>query len=184
MNNQKRKLILVLSAIVFAVSMFTAFFGFTGTEYCLSVKNLIENGEKVEGVYTNYRVETPLNSPYNNELYILEIEYKSPEKTFKYTRQYTRKVGDYEFLVWCKNQIGKTQTMLCDGKMFLPENTVKDVFKSLVIRVAVAGGIGFAVALVSAILWGVTYLKREQAEASPYINDKGQAVADDGERKS
>jgi len=67
-------------------------------------------------------------------------------------------------LVWCKNQIGKTQTMLCDGKMFLPENTVKDVFKSSVIRVAVAGGIGFAVALASAILWGVTYLKREQAE--------------------
>lgn len=52
LNKQKRKLILVLSAIVFAVSLFTAFFGFTGTEYCLSVKNLIKNGEKVVGVYT------------------------------------------------------------------------------------------------------------------------------------
>ena len=171
MNKDKRKLIKALSAIVFVISLFTAVFGLSGIDYYCDVKNFVENGEKVGGVYTEYRIETPIKPPYHYEFYFLKIEYETPEKTYSFEYRYSRKQGDYAFLEWCRGQIGKREAMLFDGRRLMPPDYAADVFKGAKNRVFIAGSIGGAVAVISMIVWGLAFFKREKTEEVPYFKN-------------
>ena len=171
MNKEKRKLLLVLSAIVFVISLFIAAYGFSGAEYYSDIKNLVKNGEKVEGIYTGCRIETPIRPPYQYEFYYLKIEYETPEKIYSFEYRYSRKQGDYEFLEWCRAQTGKTEQMLLNGAYFMPADYAPSIYDGAKNRVFIAGSIGGAVALGSIILWGIAFFKKEKTQAAPYLTN-------------
>lgn len=171
MDKEKRKLILVLSAIVFAISLFIAAYGLSGAGYYSDIKNLVKNGKQVQGVYTEYRIETPIRPPYQYEYYYLKIEYEAPEKTYSFEYRYSRRQGDYEFLEWCRGQIGKREAMLFDGRRLMPPDYAADIYAGAKNRVFIAGGIGCAVAVISMIVWGITFFKKEKTETAPYLTN-------------